>query len=59
MAQAFPNLSGQQIIDILFRSADELGAAGTDATFGRGRLNIQRAFQPIGDHDAGRHRAPR
>ena len=48
MAQAFPNLTGQQIIDILFRSADELGAAGTDATFGRGRLNIQRAFQPIG-----------
>ena len=48
LAQAFPNLTGQQIIDILFRSADELGAAGTDATFGRGRLNIQRAFQPIG-----------
>ena len=48
MAQAFPNLTGQQIIDILFRSADELGAAGTDATFGRGRLNIQRAFQPLG-----------
>jgi hypothetical protein len=48
LAQAFPNLSGQQIIDILFRSADELGAAGTDATFGRGRLNIERAFQPIG-----------
>ncbi|MCY7397263.1 MAG: S8 family serine peptidase, partial [Sphingomonas bacterium] len=48
MAQAFPNLSGQQIIDILFRSADELGDVGTDATFGRGRLNIQRAFQPIG-----------
>ena len=48
MAQAFPNLTGQQIIDILFRSADELGAAGTDATFGHGRLNIERAFQPIG-----------
>jgi len=48
LAQAFPNLSGQQIIDILFRSADELGAVGTDAMFGRGRLNIQRAFQPIG-----------
>ena len=52
MAQAFPNLTGQQIVDILFRSADELGAAGTDAIFGRGRLNIQRAFQPIGTHDA-------
>ena len=29
MAQAFPNLTGGQIIDILFRSADDLGAAGT------------------------------
>jgi len=48
LAQAFPNLSGEQIIDILFKSADDLGAAGTDTSFGRGRLNIQRAFQPIG-----------
>ncbi len=48
LAQAFPNLSGQQIIEILFKSADDLGAAGTDTSFGRGRLNIQRAFQPIG-----------
>lgn len=48
LAQAFPNLSGQQIIDILFRSADELGDTGTDAVYGHGRLNIERAFQPIG-----------
>jgi subtilisin family serine protease len=48
LAQAFPNLSGSQIIDILFRSADDLGAAGTDAVFGRGRLDIAAAFTPIG-----------
>ncbi|WP_313805770.1 S8 family peptidase [Sphingobium sp.] len=48
MAQAFPNLTSAQIIDILFRSADDLGASGTDPTFGKGRLNIARAFQPIG-----------
>jgi len=48
MAQAFPTLSGQQIIQILLDSADDLGAAGDDATFGQGRLNISRAFQPIG-----------
>ncbi|UZW56879.1 S8 family serine peptidase [Sphingobium sp. JS3065] len=48
MAQAFPNLTSTQIIDILFRTADDLGGAGTDATFGKGRLNIARAFQPIG-----------
>ena len=48
MAQAFPNLTGTQIVDILFKSADDLGLAGVDAIFGRGRLNIARAFQPIG-----------
>ena len=48
LAQAFPNLTGQQIVDILFRSADDLGAAGVDTTFGHGRLDIARAIQPIG-----------
>jgi len=48
MAQAFPNLSGKQIVSILFQTADDLGATGVDSTYGHGRLNIQRAFQPIG-----------
>jgi hypothetical protein len=48
LAQAFPNLTGQQIVDILFKSADDLGAPGVDNIYGRGRLNIARAFQPIG-----------
>ena len=48
MAQAFPNLTGKQIVSILFSSADDLGAAGVDSIYGHGRLNIQRAFQPIG-----------
>jgi hypothetical protein len=48
MAQAFPNLTGKQIVSILFSSADDLGAAGVDSVYGHGRLNIQRAFQPIG-----------
>ncbi|MBA3577949.1 MAG: S8 family serine peptidase [Sphingomonas sp.] len=48
LAQAFPNLTGKQIVDILFKSADDLGAAGTDSVFGRGRLNIATAFKPIG-----------
>ena len=29
MAQAFPNLTGKQIVSILFQSADDLGAAGS------------------------------
>ena len=48
LAQAFPNLTGKQIVDILFKSADDLGAVGTDAIYGRGRLDIARAMQPIG-----------
>jgi hypothetical protein len=48
LASAFPNLTGQQIMQILLGSADDAGAPGTDVVFGRGILNIQRAFQPQG-----------
>ncbi|MDQ3478071.1 MAG: S8 family serine peptidase [Pseudomonadota bacterium] len=48
LAQAFPNLTGQQIVDILFKTADDLGKVGTDAVFGRGRLDIAQAFTPLG-----------
>jgi hypothetical protein len=48
LASAFPNLTGQQIVQILLTSADDAGATGTDALFGRGILNIGRAFQPQG-----------
>ena len=48
LAQAFPNLTGRQIADILLTTAFDAGAAGTDVVFGRGILDIARAFQPIG-----------
>jgi hypothetical protein len=48
MAQAFPNLTGKQIVEILFNSADDLGAAGVDAIYGHGALDIARAFAPQG-----------
>jgi hypothetical protein len=48
LASAFPNLTGQQIMAILLGSADDAGAPGTDSVFGRGILNIDRAFQPQG-----------
>jgi subtilisin family serine protease len=48
LAQAFPTLTGVQIVDILLRSAFDAGPSGTDATYGRGILDIARAFQPIG-----------
>jgi len=48
LASAFPNLTGAQIVAILFNSADDAGFPGTDSQFGRGILNIDRAFQPMG-----------
>ncbi|MEO6225221.1 MAG: S8 family peptidase [Sphingomicrobium sp.] len=48
LAQAFPNLTGKEIVQILFNSADDLGAVGDDSTYGQGRLNVGRAFLPVG-----------
>jgi hypothetical protein len=48
LAQAFPNMSGAQLVQLLLDSADDLGAAGTDSVYGRGGLNIGRAFAPRG-----------
>lgn len=48
LAQAFPNLTGAQIVDLLLTTARDAGVAGTDAVYGRGILDIQRAFQPQG-----------
>lgn len=48
LAEAFPTLTGQQIVQLLLSSGDDLGIPGTDAEFGHGRLNLARAFQPQG-----------
>ncbi len=48
LAQAFPNLTGQQIVEILLDTARDAGAAGTDAIYGRGILDLANAFAPQG-----------
>ena len=48
LAQAFPTLTAQQLVTLLYVTADDLGAPGVDTIYGRGRLNIGRAFQPVG-----------
>ena len=48
LAQAFPNLTGAQIVDILLTTARDAGEVGTDAVYGRGILDLTRAFQPVG-----------
>ncbi len=49
LAQAFPNLTGREIAEILLESAFDAGETGEDAVFGRGILDIAAAFRPIGN----------
>ena len=46
--QAFPNLTGAQVVDLIYRTARDLGATGIDEVYGRGALDLTRAFQPQG-----------
>ncbi|MEL6239580.1 MAG: S8 family peptidase, partial [Pseudomonadota bacterium] len=48
LAEAFPNLTGTEIVDILLESASDAGTQGTDEVYGAGVLNIAAAFQPLG-----------
>lgn len=49
LAQAFPNLTGQQIVQLLLTTATDAGDTGVDAIYGRGILNIAEAFRPQGN----------
>ncbi len=48
LAQAFPNLSGSQIVQLLFQTARDAGATGVDPVYGNGIIDLTRAFQPVG-----------
>jgi hypothetical protein len=48
LLQAFPNISGRDAVSILLRTAADLGTTGTDSTYGRGSLDLTRAFLPVG-----------
>lgn len=48
LASAFPNLTGSEIVQLLFRSARDGGATGDDAIYGQGILDLSEAFQPQG-----------
>lgn len=58
LAQAFPTLTGAQIVDILFQSARDAGAVGVDPVYGRGILDLTRAFQPLGSSSLAGSRQP-
>jgi len=48
LQQNWPKLSAGQTADILLRTAKDLGAPGTDSIYGRGLLDIEKAYLPIG-----------
>lgn len=48
LAQAFPNLTSKQIVELLLSSARDIGAPGNDARYGVGILDINAAFKPVG-----------
>jgi len=48
LAEAFPSLTSAQIVDLVFSSARDLGAAGVDTVYGRGLVDLASAFAARG-----------
>lgn len=48
MYQKWPTLTGSQMAQILFQTADDMGAVGVDDIYGNGKLNLNKAFSPVG-----------
>ncbi|MBI5924907.1 MAG: S8 family serine peptidase [Aquabacterium sp.] len=46
----WPYLRANQVASILLNTADDLGAPGVDAVYGRGLVNVNRALSPIGSY---------
>jgi Subtilase family len=48
LADAFPNLSAAQIVDLILTSTKDLGDVGVDPIYGRGLLDLSAAFKARG-----------
>ncbi len=46
--QAFPYVETSEILDLLFATADDLGAEGVDEIYGHGMMNLVAALEPSG-----------
>ena len=46
MLGAFPQLTPEKVLQILFDTATDLGAAGVDAIYGHGLVNLEKATSP-------------
>ena len=45
----FPNLTADQLVDLIFSTAQDLGAAGVDVTYGHGLIDLEEALNPQGE----------
>ena len=46
--EAFPYMSANEITNLLFTTATDLGEAGVDSVYGWGALNMEKATKPVG-----------
>ena len=47
LKEAFPELSGSELVDMLFSTTQDLGAAGMDEVYGHGLIDLERATNPL------------
>ncbi|MEJ0059337.1 MAG: S8 family peptidase [Terricaulis sp.] len=48
LMSAFPGLTPHQVVTLLLQTTDDMGPTGIDKQTGWGRLNLARAFAPVG-----------
>ena len=46
---AYPYMPPQEVVSLVFETADDLGDAGVDAVYGHGLINLNNATQPQGE----------
>ncbi|MBK9099339.1 MAG: S8 family serine peptidase [bacterium] len=51
LKQAFPGLTGRQILEALYNTARDLGTTGEDNTYGTGLIDVYAAFLSLGTPD--------
>lgn len=49
LQQEFPYMTPEQITELLFVTATDLGAPGVDEIYGHGMMDLERATRPVGD----------
>lgn len=47
LKEAFPNVSGEEILLALYNSAVDLGVAGEDNTYGKGMIDVKAAYDTL------------